>query len=206
MEAPDILFDLGGVLIEWDPRRVYRPLFAREADMERFLAEVCSPAWNLTMDAGRPIAEAIRTLQAAHPEQADLIERFGRCWAEMLGGAVPGTVELFRALKARGLKVCALSNWSAETFPIARARFEFLGWFDRIVISGELGLAKPDPAIYREAIRLCDLVPERTLFIDDVPANVAAARAQGMDAILFQGAGPLRAELAARGLVPPAAK
>ena len=201
MADPAILFDLGGVLIEWDPRRLYRPHFATEADVEAFLAQVGFPAWNQTIDAGKPIGEAIRELQLEHPEHADLIGLYQRDWVLTLGGAIEGTVALLRELKDRGHRVCALSNWSADTFPIAQARFPFLGWFERIIISGAVGLAKPDPALFRLALDELGLAPARTLFIDDMPANVAAARALGMEAVRFEGPQPLRAELAARGLV-----
>jgi len=197
----DLLFDLGAVLIEWDPRRLYRPHFPTEAALERFMAEVVTPAWNHAIDAGKPMAEAVRELQAEHPAFTELIALYQRDWHLTLGGAIQGTVDLLRELKDDGRKVCALSNWSAETFPVARARFEFLGWFDRIVISGEVGLAKPDPALFRLALDRCGLAPATTLFIDDMPANVDAARALGLDAVRFEGPGQLRRELAARGLV-----
>ena len=196
-----ILFDLGGVLIQWDPRRHYRTLFSSEADMEYFLAEVCTGEWNRTIDAGKPFREAVAERQALWPEFAGLIGQWQSCWAAMLGDAVPGTVDVFRDLKGQGLKVCALSNWSAETFPIARERFEFLSWFDRIVVSGEVGLAKPDPAIFTLAMELCGLVAEETIFIDDVIENVETARRVGMDALLFRNAEELRIDLTARGLL-----
>jgi len=197
----DLLFDLGGVLIEWDPRRLYRPHFAREADLEGFLAEVGFAAWNHAIDAGKPLADAVRELQLDYPHHSALIDLYQRDWGLTLGDAIPGTVALVRELKDQGLKVCALSNWSAETFPIAQARFPFLGWFDQIVISGAVGLAKPDPALFHLALDRCGLVPATTLFIDDMPVNVAAARALGMEALRFEGSEPLRAALAARGLV-----
>ena len=198
-----VLFDLGGVLIEWDPRRLYRNHFADEARMERFLAEVCTPVWNHAIDLGLPLGQAVAERQAACPEHADLIALYDREWPSMLGEAIAGTVDLLGELKGRGVKVCALSNWSAETFPVAVARFPFLGWFDRIIISGDVGLAKPDPAIFALALAECGLEAQETVFVDDVPANVAVARGLGLDALLFEGPDPLRLALAARGLVSP---
>ncbi|MDR3670100.1 MAG: HAD family phosphatase [Holophaga sp.] len=197
-----VMFDLGGVLIDWNPRYLYRPLFAEAEEMERFLAEVCHAEWNRAIDAGRPLAEAIRERQREVPACAELIGLWGSRWADMVQGEIPGTVALLRELKELGLPLYALSNWSAETFPLARERFAFLAWFAAIVVSGEEGVAKPDPEIFERAIRRCGLDPARTAFIDDVPANVEAARALGFDAILFTGAGPLRRALVARGLLP----
>jgi 2-haloacid dehalogenase len=197
-----ILFDLGGVLIEWDPRYLYRSLFADKAEMERFLTEVVHAEWNRRIDAGRPFAEAIRERQREVPEYAEYIGFWHSRWVDMLKGEIPGTVVVLRELKALGLPLYALSNWSAETFPLARERFAFLTWFTRIVVSGEVGVAKPDRAIFELAIRQCGLVPAETVFIDDVPANIEVARELGFDAILFTGAEALRQDLAARGLLP----
>ena len=196
-----ILFDLGGVLIDWNPRYVYRPLFADEAGMERFLTVVCSAEWNRGIDAGRPFAEAVRERQREVPEYAEYIGFWHSRWLGMLQGEIPGTVAVLRELKALGLPLYALTNWSAETFPLARERFAFLNWFTRIVVSGEVGVAKPDRAIFDLTIRLCGLVPARTIFIDDSPANIEVAREFGFDPILFTGAEALRKDLAARGLL-----
>lgn len=196
-----ILFDLGGVLIEWDPRRIYSSYFKHPAELERFLAEVCTAEWNRGLDAGRPFAEALAEKQAEFPDLAEPIGWWGSRWSEMLGGAVPGTVEVLRDLVDRGHPTFALTNWSAETFPIARTRFPFLDWFQDIVVSGEVGMAKPDPAIFRLAAKRCGLVPEHTLFIDDHAPNLQAARALGFQTHLFQSARDLRLELEERGLL-----
>ena len=198
---PAILFDLGGVLIDWNPRHVYRALFEDEAAMEHFLATVCMVPWNHAIDAGRPFGEAVRELQAEHPEYADLIGLWHSRWGDMLKGPVAGTVDVLRELKAQGLALFALTNWSAETFPLARERYDFLSWFSRIVVSGEVKLAKPDPAIFRLALRECGLVAGETLFIDDVLVNVETARSLGMEAIHFLDPVPLRADLVRRGLL-----
>src|SRR5262245_59163841 len=134
-----IVFDLGGVLIDWNPRYLYRKLFENdEPGMERFLSDVCTPEWNARQDEGRPLAEATSTLIASNPQHEPMIRAFYDRWSEMVPGAIEGTVEIFAELKRRGHSVYALSNWSAETFPLARRRFEFFEWFDHIVLSGEI--------------------------------------------------------------------
>jgi len=198
-----VILDLGGVLIDWNPRYLYRELFdGDEVAMERFLADVCSPAWNLEQDAGRSWREAVDTLTGAHPEQRDLIAAYDERWAEMLGGPIEGSVEILADLRRAGLRLAALSNWSAEKFPIARSRYEFLAWFDTIVISGELGISKPDPRIYQHLLESTGFEPESTVFVDDGPANVEAAAALGLTALLFRDPGTLRADLRDLGLLP----
>ncbi|MGC8633265.1 MAG: HAD family hydrolase [Candidatus Limnocylindrales bacterium] len=199
-----VVFDLGGVLIDWDPRYLYRRLFGGDqAAMEVFLAEVCTPQWNAGQDAGRPWGEAVAELSARHPEARELILAFDQRWEEMLGGPIEGSVELLAELRAARLPLYALSNWSAAKFPIARARYPFLGWFRDVVISGEVGLLKPDPAIYRLLLDRQGLLPRHTLYVDDSEPNVDAARRVGMRALHFRDAGTLRRELAAMGLLEP---
>ncbi|HVU74815.1 MAG TPA: HAD family phosphatase [Mycobacteriales bacterium] len=198
-----VVFDLGGVLIDWDPRHLYRTIFTgpdAEADMERFLAEVCTPEWNAEQDRGRTLAEATAILVAKHPEQAALIEAYYGRWDEMLGHPIEGTVRIAEALKRRGLRLIALSNWSAETFPRARHRMTFLDDFDGVLISGTVGLIKPDRAIFNLVAQRHDVDPSRAIFIDDSPKNVAAAAEAGFDAIAFKSPEQLRHELIARGL------
>ncbi len=200
-EITAVAFDLGGVLIDWNPRHLYRKVFgADEAAMERFLAEVCTPEWNARLDAGRPFGEAVAELVAAHPDQADLITAFQLRWPEMLGGAFEGTVAILRELRGAGLRTYALSNWSAETFPGTRSRYPFLDEMDGILISGEVGVGKPDPAIFREFLRRFDLTAQNTVYIDDWERNVAAAGALGMIAIRFVDAAQLRSDLRGLGL------
>jgi 2-haloacid dehalogenase len=195
-----VVFDLGGVLIEWDPRHLYRKLFDDPQEMESFLAEVTTAEWNGRQDAGRPWAEAIELLVAEHPERRELIEAFHARWPEMLAGEIPGTVAVLAGLRAAGLGLFALSNWSAEMFPVAREQFAFLAWFEGIVISGEVGVAKPDRRIFEHLIERFGIEPAETLFIDDSSANVDTAAALGFDAILFTDAAALRLELTRRGL------
>jgi 2-haloacid dehalogenase len=196
-----VLFDLGGVLIHWDPRLLYRKLLADEAAVEQFLAEVCNHRWNSQMDAGKPFAEGVAELAGEHPDKEPLIRAYWERWDETLGGPVEATVELLARLRGRGRRLFALSNWSAETFPVARARYEFLGWFEDIVVSGEVKLAKPDPAIFELVRARCGLDAGRTLFIDDSEVNVRAAEALGFETHHFRDPESLGAALAAHGLL-----
>src|SRR5258706_5538546 len=152
-----VVFDLGGVLIDWNPRHLYRRLFPDEASMERFLAEVTTPAWNLEQDRGRSFADGIDELIHAHPAQADLIEAYWQHWPEMLGGPMQDTVDILAELRAGGVRLLALSDWSAETFSIGAPQFPFLAWFEAVVVSGGVGLAKPGPALFWLVIDLQSL-------------------------------------------------
>jgi 2-haloacid dehalogenase len=193
-----VVFDLGGVLIDWDPRYLYRKLLADEAAVEEFLATVCTPEWNAEQDRGRPFAEGVAELVERHPAHAAAIAAYAERWSEMLGGTIPGAVELLAELRAAGMPLYALTNWSAETFVIARERFELLSWFDGVLVSGEERMSKPDPAIFRLLLERFGLAPEATFYVDDSEPNVAAARDLGIDAVRFTGPEQLRRELAAR--------
>jgi len=196
-----VVFDLGGVLIDWDPRYLYRQLFDDPDEMESFLSEVTTAEWNAHQDAGRPWAEAIELLVAEHPERRELIEAFHGRWPEMLAGEIPGTVHVLAELRAAGVRLVALSNWSAEMFPIARERFDFLAWFEGIVISGDVGVNKPDRRIFEFLIDQFGIEPAAALFIDDSSANVDAATALGFHAIQFTDPTALRVELVRLGLL-----
>lgn len=198
-----VVFDLGGVLIDWNPRHLYRSLFdGDEAAMERFLAEVTTQAWNGEQDAGRPWREAVEVLVAEHPQYRDLIVAYRERWTEMLGGPIEGTVEVLADLRGAGVRLAAVTNWSAETFPVARARYPFLGWFETIVVSGEEGIVKPDPEIFRLVLERTGLRAQETVFVDDSSANVVAAAALGFETVLFRDPGALREELERLGLLP----
>src|SRR5271163_250292 len=172
-----VIFDLGGVLIDWDPRHLYRKLFAGdEAAMEHFLATVCTREWHRHHDAGRSFAEGARILKDQHPDKAELIDAFGARQGEMIAGPISGTVEILKELRARGTSLYALSNWPAEGFLSARERFDFLAWFRGIVISGEVGAIKPEARIYEALIERFAIDPLRAVFIDDSAVNAAAAR------------------------------
>ena len=201
MAVKAAVFDLGGVLIDWDPRYLYRKLLADEGEVEEFLATVCTPEWNAEQDRGRPFAEGVAELVERHPAHAAAIAAFHERWPEMLGGDIAGAVELLAALRATGLPLYALTNWSAETFVVARERFAFLDWFDGLLVSGEERIIKPDPAIFELLLDRFGLDPGSTFYVDDSPANVAAAAALGLDAVRFTGPGRLRRDLAARRLL-----
>jgi 2-haloacid dehalogenase len=199
-----VIFDFGGVLIDWNPRHLYRTLFDDEEAMERFLADVVSPAWNLEQDRGRTFRAAIEELVREHPAEADRIEAFWSRWTEMLGDADPATVAILGELRAAGIRVFGLTNWSSETFPHARPRYPFIEWFEDVVVSGEVRLTKPDPAIFRLIAERNGLDPARTVFVDDTVVNVTAAAELGFRALAFRDAGSLRRDLIELG-VPLAA-
>ena len=202
MTLTAVVFDLGGVLIDWNPRYLYRKLFDDEPSMERFLAEVTSPAWNAEQDAGRTWREAVDRLSASHPDRRELIAAYDERWEETLGGPIDGTVEILAELRDLGVHLAALSNWSAEKFPIARPRFPFLEWFETIVISGEVRVSKPDPRIYRQLLDRTGWAAEACVFVDDAAPNVQAAASLGMTAIQFTDPASLRADLVGLGLLP----
>jgi 2-haloacid dehalogenase len=195
-----VAFDLGGVLIDWNPRHLYRLLLDGAAEIERFLAEVCTPEWNATLDAGHSFADGVAQLAREYPEHAELIEAYRSRWPEMLGGCCGETLEIMRRLRGEGIPVYALSNWAAETFSSTRDQFPFLDEFDGILLSGQVGVGKPDPAIFRLFLERFGLTAESTVFIDDSPANVAVARSLGIQALLFQNAAQLKRQLQALGL------
>lgn len=196
-----VVFDLGGVLIDWNPRYLFRSLFEDEESMERFLAEVCTLEWNSRMDAGRPFAEAVEELAREHPDDAEMIRAYHGRWGEMLGGTFDETLATLRDLQSQGVRVYALSNWSAETFAATRRRFPFLDELDGIVISGEAGVIKPDERIYRLLLERFGLEPGSTVFIDDNQPNVDAASRIGIRAFLFRGPEALRQDLEGLGLL-----
>jgi 2-haloacid dehalogenase len=199
-----VVFDLGGVLIDWDPRHLYRKLFAGdEAAMERFLATVCTHEWNRCQDAGRSFAEGARLLKAKHPDKAQLIDAYGARFDEMMVGPITGSVEILAELRDRGTPLFGLTNWSNETYPPARERFAFLSWFRGILVSGEVGVIKPDPRIFALLIERFGIEPEQAIYIDDVEANAIAARRFGIHAVHFTTSAALRRELVELGLLPP---
>jgi 2-haloacid dehalogenase len=172
-----------------------------QGEMEAFLAEVTTAEWNAHQDAGRPWAAAIELLVAAHPERRELIEAFHRRWPEMVAGEIRGTVEVLAELRGAGIRLVALSNWSSETFPVARSRFDFLEWFEGIVISGDVGVNKPDRRIFEHLVEQFSIEPNTALFIDDTLANVDAAKALGFRVIEFTDARALRVDLVRLGLL-----
>ncbi|HXC29392.1 MAG TPA: HAD family phosphatase [Stellaceae bacterium] len=202
MQRDTVIFDLGGVLLDWNPRHLYRQLFpGDEAAMEHFLTHVCNSAWNRMQDAGRTIAEACAVLAAEHPDKVHLIEAYYGRHLDMIAGPIESTVSIVAELRERGTKLYFLSNYSAETYKLALTRFEFLSWFADGIVSGEHGVIKPDPAIYKLAIERFAIDPARAIFIDDMAINAQAASAFGIHGIHFTSPDALRAELVDLGLL-----
>ncbi len=195
------VFDLGGVLIDWNPRHLYRKLFEHEADMEQFLENICTTEWNQQQDAGRSFVQACAALKLEHPTDAEMIDAWFERFDEMIAGPITGTVDILSELRERNVSIYALSNWSAETFPFAQRRFEFLQWFRAIFLSGEVRLVKPDPRIFRRFCETFALRPEQIVYIDDLQHNVEAARGIGMHGIRFSDPASLREELVQFGLL-----
>ena len=201
-ERSAVVFDLGGVLIDWDPRHLYRKLFpGDEPAMENFLATVCTQEWNRCQDAGRSFAEGTRLLKEQHPEKAELIDAFGARFDEMMSGPIDGSVEILRELRDRGAPLYGLTNFSMETYPLALRRFEFLGWFRGIVVSGAVKLIKPDPRIYDLLLERFGIAPQTVVYVDDHPHNVEAARKRGIYSIHFSTSVALREELVGLGFL-----
>lgn len=197
-----IIFDLGGVLIDWNPEYLYRKLFANEPEMRHFLENVCTPDWNEEQDGGRTIQDATNYLLAKHPEHEENIRAFYGRWPEMLGGPIADTIEIFKELKETGkYKFYALTNWSAETFPVAQQQYDFLGWFDGVVVSGTEKDRKPFASFYQTLLNRYSVKPEEAIFIDDNLRNVRAAEALGIASIRFTSPKALREELNTQGIL-----
>jgi 2-haloacid dehalogenase len=200
-EIEAVVFDLGGVLIDWDPRYVYRQLFADPADMEEFLASVCTSDWHRAHDLGADITQSCQRLALRYPEHRDMIMVWAKRGEEMVAGQFDDTVELLSELKASGMPCYALSNMEPDAFEVRRARFGFMRWFDAHVISGLEGVAKPDRRIFEILLNRHGLRPQRCVFIDDQARNVDAARELGLVALHFSSAAQLRRDLRALGAV-----
>lgn len=197
-----VVFDIGQVLIEWNPRHLYREVFGGDEDlMDDFLANVCTPDWNREQDRGRPWDEAVATLIQQFPDCAELIRLYDECWEQMVPDVVAGTPEILQELQARGVSTYGLTNFSEAKLKVTRERFDFLNHFDGLVVSGVERLIKPDPAIYRVLLDRYHLDPAELFFTDDTLENVEAAKALGIDARLFTGADDLRRQLVEVGLL-----
>lgn len=195
-----VVFDLGGVLIDWNPRHLYRKIFGNEAEMETFLAEVCNSEWNEKQDAGRPWTEGVAEAIKLHPHYAEQIRAYHERWTETLNGTIDDTVALLEPLKRNGIRILALTNWSNETFHFAEEMFPFLSEFEGILVSGDERLIKPDPRIFNLLIERYHLTPQHTVFIDDNLRNVEGARKVGLHALQFTNAQKLKQELNALGV------
>lgn len=197
-----VIFDLGAVLIDWNPEYLYRKIFDDEASMQHFLENICTPSWNAQQDAGRTWAEATGLLIDKHPEYQQEIRAFRERWPEMLNGPIEGTVDILKTLQQQGRhRLLALTNWSAETWPYAWEQYDFLKIFEGILVSGEENMKKPDLAIYQLLADRYQVIPERSVFIDDSPANVKAANEFGIHAIHFTSPEALRDHLEQAGIL-----
>ncbi|MGB5380925.1 MAG: HAD family phosphatase [Acidimicrobiia bacterium] len=191
-----VVFDIGAVLVDWNPEYLYAKVIPDPDERRWFLSEICTPEWNFAMDAGTSVSEEVAKLAAERPEYADLINPWWDRWREMLGDEIPGTRAIVEELKRSGKPVYALTNWNAQTWVIGVAEFPFLGEiFDGVVVSGQEGVTKPDPRIFEILSSRYDLEASKTVFIDDSPKNVAAATTLGYQAHLFTSAPELEAWL-----------
>jgi len=197
----NVVFDLGMVLIEWDPRHLYRKVFKSETDMEWFLTHVCHGEWNLEQDKGRSFDDAVAEATARHPAHAAEIAMYRDRWMEMVPGAIMGTVDILEELHKNKTPLYAITNWNGDTFRATRKRFPFLELFKDIVVSGDEKLIKPDHRIYDRLVMRNNLDPVDCLFIDDSLKNVNGARSIGMKGHHFTSPEKLRTELLKRALL-----
>jgi 2-haloacid dehalogenase len=197
----NVVFDIGGVLLEWDPRRVYRDLIPDRAELDRFLAEVCTPEWNATLDAGRSFDDACAELAARLPDQAERVHAWKR-QDEMIAGEVPGTAALVQRLRDRHVPLYLLTNMPVDVFRARQARYDVLRRFDGAVVSGEDGVLKPSAPIFQRLADRYALVPGETLVVDDAEVNVRGAHDAGFQAHRFVDAATLAATLNDLGLLP----
>ena len=197
-----VIFDLGGVLIDWNPNYVFRTIFSTEEEIKWFYENICTPDWNEEQDAGRSLQSATEEKVKEFPEYEGPIRAYYGRWEEMLGGPIHDTVEVFKELKKiDGLRIFALTNWSAETFPIALKRYDFLHWFDGRLVSGEEKTRKPFPDIYDKLIKRFNIDPKRSVYVDDNARNLVPASELGMQIIHFTSPAQFRAELVKLGLL-----
>jgi len=190
----NIIFDFGGVLVDWNPEYLFKDVFGDRAELDYFLENVCTPDWNEKQDAGRSLSEAIRTLQERHPRYRREIRMYYDEWTTMLGGPIEQNVALLKPLK-KNYRLYGLTNWSAETFPIAFDLYPLFGEFEGIVISGVEGLAKPDERIYLLLLERYNLATAECLFIDDNARNIRAAKTLGFHTIHLRNDMCLKEEL-----------
>ena len=202
MKVETIIFDLGGVLIDWNPAYLFDKLIDDEEKRRYFFQNICTAEWNEEQDGGRSLQDATQVLVDQHPEWQDYIEAYYGRWEEMLGGSIPETVDIFRQLKESGrYKLYALTNWSAELFPIALNKYDFLHWFDGRLVSGEEKTRKPFPEIYQLLLERFHINKDKAVFIDDNLRNAEAAEAFGIPAIRFESPSQLKTALTERGIL-----
>lgn len=197
-----MVFDFGGVLIDWDPLYLYTKLFDGDRRAARqFLDKIGFQAWNLRQDAGRPFAEAVEALCAQFPQDCELIRAYDTRWRESIAGPIQPTVAILRDLRDKGYPLYGFSNWSVEKFNLVRHEFEFLDWFDQIILSGEVKLVKPDPRIFSLLLERIGRKAPECVLVDDSISNVETARQMGFRVIHFQSPDQLRADLRGMGVL-----
>ena len=195
-----IVFDFGGVLLDWNPRYLYTKIFDDAQEMEYFLEHVCTYPWNQEQDRGRTFAEAIQELVKIHPKYTSQIQAYFDRWIEMISGEVEGVSTILLALHQAGYPLYGLTNWSSETLPLVKDQYDFFNVFLGIVVSGEEKVMKPDPEIYKILINRYGLTPEATLFIDDNAENIEAAQQFKLNTIHFQSHTQLQEALKTYGI------
>jgi 2-haloacid dehalogenase len=204
-DLPAIIFDFGGVLIDWDPRYLYRKLFdGDDQAVERFLKEIRFFEWNLQQDAGRSFKTAVAEACARYPAHCELIQAYDERYEESISGPIWSSVEILRELREAGYPLYALSNWPEEKWRLVRPKYGFFTWFEDLVISGEVQLAKPDPAIFQLLLERIGRPAGECIFIDDAPHNIEIADKLGFQTILFESPGQLRTALEARRILQTA--
>lgn len=196
-QVDTIIFDLGGVLIDWNPEYVFLDAFdGNREKMQWFFDNICTMSWNENQDAGYPIKQATEDLVKQFPDYENYIKMYYGDWENMLGGAIDESVKIFKQIiDSKQYKVVALTNWSNETFPIAKQRFEFLKWFEGIVVSGDEKTRKPFKDIYEICLNRFNIIPEKAVFIDDSLRNIHAAHNLGIHGIHFKNPNQLLQEL-----------
>jgi 2-haloacid dehalogenase len=197
-----IIFDFGGVLLKWNPYKIFAPYFPGDTKaIDDFFKEINFVDWNARLDSGESFADAVATLSKQHPQHTDAIHAFYDRWEDSIDGQIDESIAILHVLKSRGYSMFGLSNWSAETFPIVRKRYDFFDLFDGILISGDVKLIKPDPAIFVKCLKMIGQPASECLFIDDSEANIKTAIRLGFDAIHFISPKQLKADLSFRQLL-----
>ena len=196
-----IIFDFGGVLLQWDPHKLYRPFFDYPDQIDRFLEEINFYSWNAEQDRGRPFAEGIAELSCRFPQYVNLIHAYYDHFEDSIVGPINGTVKVLRELKGAGYPLYALSNWSAETYPRVKSQYDFFDLFNKIILSGKVNLLKPDPAIFILTLQIIKHTASECLLIDDSEANILSAKKIGFQAIHFKSSIKLRNDLRLLGLL-----
>jgi 2-haloacid dehalogenase len=190
-----IIFDFGGVLLQWDPHKLYRRFFDQPGQIDQFLAEINFTSWNAEQDRGRPFEVGIAELSGQFPQYAHLIRAYYDHWEDSIVGPISGTVEILHQLKQAGYPLYALSNWSAETYPRVQPQYDFFSLFDQIILSGDVKLIKPDPAIFKLILNKINRAADECLLIDDSEANITTANKLGFATIHYKSPEQLRIEL-----------